>query len=503
MHIKYVSPAGWDFDRQIATPLKVSSRGLIGQDRQDFLKTASCAFIPQLPNLKFAADEYPMHLIAMGASEMWGNNRNGDGFKSAACRDRHSTFVKLAQFFRNHANKPERGHPSYGRVVASAWNPDMARIELLCALNAEKSAADRNKGLIADTEVQKLASGKDVPVSMACHVPNDVCSWCKHAAANRDEYCTASTCGAGGCKDNLARLVKVGNDLHRLHVDNPEPTWFDISSVWRPADHTAYGAKLDYLTKAAADNGVVDVQTTLRATKEASAPLSVVLYQNGVCGSLTEKLAAQLRLGYALAVVERQEQQANAPAAAYASLLAPPLPIEKFAKYNTPACSQQLAALADAKVVLSLRDFARLTNREEHLKSASAMLPCVYSVLSETEVLTRRMEKGGHDLLTQLPGAAARSLAASLVGGYSFNKAAASDREILASLRGQTAVRLERKAASEFCKLAEDATAGTMLVQDYAVYKLAALCRIAEFDSDFPLTVRSSVRQNQIAQGFN
>lgn len=252
-HVKFVSPSGWDFDSRIVTPVKWSSRGLLGADRQEFLKTASDSFADQLDHIKFAKDEVPVHLIALGASEAYGPNRNGDGFKEATCRKYHDTFVKFAKFFRNHKNKAERGDPFYGIVKASAYNEDMRRVELLCALNAEKSAADRNGGFVADTELEKIARGEDMPVSMACRVPHDTCSFCKHAAKTRDEYCTREKCAAGGCKSNLTRLVKVGGDLHHLHVDNPNPTWFDISRVFRPADRIAYGAKADYLTKAASD----------------------------------------------------------------------------------------------------------------------------------------------------------------------------------------------------------------------------------------------------------
>ena len=162
---------------------------MIGHDRYDLLKRASHQFLPLLDSVKFAADEVPVHLIALGASEAYGPNRNGDGFKEATCRDHHDTFVKFAKFFRNHKNKAERGDPFYGVVKASAYNEDMRRVELLCALNSEKSAAERNGGFVADVELEKIARGEDMPVSMACRVPHDVCSFCKHAAKNRDEYC--------------------------------------------------------------------------------------------------------------------------------------------------------------------------------------------------------------------------------------------------------------------------------------------------------------------------
>ena len=81
-HVKFVSPSGWDFDSRIVTPVKWSSRGLLGADRQEFLKTASDSFADQLDRIKFAKDEVPVHLIALGASEAYGPNRNGDGFKA-------------------------------------------------------------------------------------------------------------------------------------------------------------------------------------------------------------------------------------------------------------------------------------------------------------------------------------------------------------------------------------------------------------------------------------
>ncbi|MFS6766082.1 hypothetical protein WHL33_14365, partial [Staphylococcus aureus] len=112
--IKFVSPAGWDWDRPIAVPMKWSSRGLTGTDRQEFFKTASQAFTSQLSNIKIAKDEIPIHLIALGAYETYGLNRNGDGFSKSACEQCHPTFVKFAKWFNNHRNKPDQGHPHFG-----------------------------------------------------------------------------------------------------------------------------------------------------------------------------------------------------------------------------------------------------------------------------------------------------------------------------------------------------------------------------------------------------
>jgi hypothetical protein len=489
--IKFVSPSGWDFDQRILEPIKVSSRGLIGADRSEFLKRASHAFLPSLDNIKFAKDEVPVHLIALGASEAYGPNRNGDGFKEATCRQHHDTFVKFAKFFRNHKNKAERGDPFFGVVKASAYNEDMRRVELLCALNAEKSAVDRNGGFVADTELEKIARGEDMPVSMACRVPHDVCSFCKHAARNRDEYCTTEKCAAGGCRENLTRLVKVAGDLHHLHVDNPNPTWFDISRVFRPADRIAYGAKADYLTKAASDQGIFEFQDYIKMAEHSTAPLDVILYQSGQHGFWSEKHAAQIRLGYGLAALEKINGAGDATT--YRAVATPAFPVEKLAAFGTVQCDTQLAALADRKIILNLRDYARLSGREANVKSAASILPGIYTRMTNDESLPLRVESGACAFIEKTANGSSRMLAATLTAEHSLSQAAVMDRSFLSCIREQPAPAIIVYEKSASC---DDVAEG--LAKDYAMYKLASLWRLAAADADFPLTVKLSLRQNQV-----
>lgn len=489
--IKFVSPAGWDFEERILEPVKVSSRGLIGSDRSEFLKRASHAFFPALDNVKFAADEVPVHLIALGASEAYGPNRNGDGFKEATCRQHHDTFVKFAKFFRNHKNKAERGDPFFGVVKASAYNEDMRRVELLCALNAAKSASERNGGFVADSELEKIARGEDIPVSMACRVPHDVCSFCKHAARNRDEYCTVEKCAAGGCRDNLTRLIKVGNDLHHLHVDNPNPTWFDISRVFRPADRIAYGAKADYLTKAANDNGIFELQDYIKMAETSTAPVDVILYQSGCHGFWSEKQAAQIRLGYGLAALEKIQESGNANT--YRALMTPAFPVEKFAAFGSVQCDTQLAALADRKIILNLRDYARLAGREEHCKAAATILPGIYTRMTIDESLPLRVESGACTFIEKTANESSRMFAATVTADHSLDQAAVTDRSLLSCIRGHNA-----PAISGYEKFASCDDVAERLAKDYAMYKLASLWRLAAVDADFPLTVKLSLCQNRV-----
>ncbi len=164
--IKVIQPGAQDFSEPVAALIKISSRGLLGVDKQALIKRAGAEFAGELSRIKFAKDEIPVHMIAIGATEDYGPNRNGDGFSRECCQQYHPTFEKFARFYRDHANKnPAK---SFGIVKASAYHEPMRRIELVVALNGSKEAAERNGGLLADKEIEKLAADKDIAVSMAC-----------------------------------------------------------------------------------------------------------------------------------------------------------------------------------------------------------------------------------------------------------------------------------------------------------------------------------------------
>lgn len=243
--LKIVDNNSFDWgDKPLGSIIKVSSAGLVGSDRKEFLKTASASLLDTVDSIKVKPGEELVHVIALGTTEEYGPNRNGDGFKKKACQDYHHYFVKDAHVYRNHKNTDPK--KSYGVVKASAFNDEMNRVELIVALNSNEKAAKANHGLVADKEMEKLASDKAMAVSMACRVPFDVCSYCGNKASTRDEYCTdvanGGLCKAGGLKHNLGKLVKVAGELHHLHADNTKPYFFDISHVFVPADRIAYAS---------------------------------------------------------------------------------------------------------------------------------------------------------------------------------------------------------------------------------------------------------------------
>jgi intein/homing endonuclease len=153
MITKLVYSDSFDYD-DTSSVVRVHSRGV---DRQWQQKHASSGvFAQQLADLRPKPGHTVIHVIALGDEETWGPNRNCDGFSREDNVERHKTFVDLGHVFRNHKNSdPDL---SVGRVIGSAHNDLMSRVELLLELVNDK----------CEREVQALESGKDVPVSMGC-----------------------------------------------------------------------------------------------------------------------------------------------------------------------------------------------------------------------------------------------------------------------------------------------------------------------------------------------
>ncbi len=507
--VKVVSPSGWEWDRPVALPLNISSRGLRGHDRREFLKYASHVFLPYIDQIKVAKDEVPVHLIALGASEAYGPNRNGDAFKEAACKAYHDTFVKFAKWYRNHKNKAHQGDPFYGYIKQSAYNDSMRRVELIAMLNAEKSAAERNGGYVADQELEKLAKDEDIPVSMACRVPYDECAHCGNKARTREEYCKAAACPAGGCFDNLTRLVKVAGDTQMVYVNNDHPTWFDMSKVWRPADRIAYGTKADYLTKAAADTlekaaaaGGVFLGGGAKAAEDlgVTAPLPVLLASDLVLpGQYHAAVREQVKLAHGLALQEeRMGGYGISPEVkrAFAAPVQGAIDLSAAGEPGTAKCAEFLAALADETILLPLRDFARLTKQADHVAGAAQALTGVYGRMVADGSIDRLVAGNPFAVHGKTAGQAARSFAARHKTAFSLEKEALDWRCKLSAVRRQPVPPANSVIWTE--KQAADSPEAEELARSYALYKLAALHRIAARGGDFLLTTLASAVQNQV-----
>lgn len=208
-------------------------------------------------NVKVAKNQVPVHLIALGSYEGTGANRNLDMFLEKDCRNNHSTFVKAGRAVHwNHKNK--KNDPKYGDIYASDYNEPMKRIELLIGLDKDNS---KNADVLT-----KIEKGGQVPFSMASRQAFDLCSICKHKAPDSEHRCEH-------IPSQLGEITKEGNMVMMI---NPNPNWFEISLVHKPADRVAYS--LNSSSKEASDNDIQDrYNNNLKQAQEIYLPSSLIL----------------------------------------------------------------------------------------------------------------------------------------------------------------------------------------------------------------------------------
>lgn len=166
-------------------------------------------------------------LTALGATEFWGPNVNGDGFREVMLAHPgpdygFETFKHHAHVFKHHVNKDPL--TSYGKVLLAVYNPVYHRVELIIGVDEAK----------APDIINRMESG-DYPVwSMGCKIPYDVCSICGNKAPTRKQYCEHLRYMLNQIDPETGRLV---------YADNIHPKFFDISYVLVPADKTAMTLK--------------------------------------------------------------------------------------------------------------------------------------------------------------------------------------------------------------------------------------------------------------------
>lgn len=383
--IKVIPENSQTFDEPRCSLIKVASFGLSGADYSSLVKKAGYEFAQSVKQADLKDGDIPVRLIALGATEYYGPNRNGDGFASDVCKKYHHTFVKHAKFYRNHKNKDPNN--SYGYVKQSHFNNDMQRIELLVVLNGNKKAAERNGGLVADEEMEKLAKGEDIAVSMACKVPFDICSICKNKAKSRAEYCTGEDeggkCPGGGLKNKIASVLEDGR---QLFAENTEPLFFDISRVAKPADRIAYTVGI---TKSAVFD---DVKTKLKNGKVVSGSELAELYDvscpNHVYRCSIDDLFVQKVANCIMDLAEMESYVESCPKSYMNFSLVPEVCwLEKWASFNKISTSlpRFTKFLIDNSLMLPFEAFVGLfiskDNMEKTASSIKRYLPSIYRKL--------------------------------------------------------------------------------------------------------------------------
>ena len=212
------------------------SRGL---HKEAMEKRAAC-FDDIMDGFKRKPGHAYLHLISTGALEKYGVNSNGDAFPKEAyeCRPflggpvmkmggglkeyHDKTFMQHGKVYKNHENGLKNGKAS-GYIVKAAYNTIMDRGELLVGVDEQ----------IWRHDLEKLAEGKPVFVSMGCVVETDCCSACHNRAHKKADYCQH-------VRNDLLALTKEG---HQVCLINDKPIFHDISGVFKPADKIAFALR--------------------------------------------------------------------------------------------------------------------------------------------------------------------------------------------------------------------------------------------------------------------
>jgi len=500
---------------QPVTMVKASSQGLRGNDRRDFLikRAGDHAFADMLSNVKLLPGDIPMHCLAIGATEGYGPNRNGDGFNESTCIKQAHTFISAplkdwtktahngARYYRHHKNKePEN---SYGYCKLAAYNKDMRRVELLMIGNGTKEAADRNGGhVMPANSLAKIERGDDLGWSMACKVAHDVCGNCFHKAATRADYCTEDTCVSPhdgfrglGCRYGLTKLASNGR---QMFVENPNAAFFDFSEVTNPADRIAYGGIADYLTKAASAGQILG-----------GAELAeMYARENGYeLATGSDPVARQVQLISKLATIEHAIERSSDIAdittvRAFSPEMQPAVDLSPLGLAGTTKMASGLRALTNAGVLLTLADFLKLASRGEGEKSAhftasvARHLPGIYNrLVGDPDLPSLIRSHVFTPQATGLPPVAQRAFATKLAETRSCGLDAVQARAQRSVFREVSSPAC-LSGASEQVKLAAADEPGEYLARQYALYKVAFLSELPVEKVHDQLTARLVALQN-------
>jgi hypothetical protein len=409
-------------------------------------------------------------VIALGAYEGTGANRNGDIFKEASCKAHYKTFVKSGSkrsdgsydgraVNRHHKNKPE--DPKFGNIKAASYNDKMKRIELVIGLDNDKCAE----------EIQKLAEGKQINVSMAAKVAYDKCTWCGHNAKTDNDR----------CKHIPKELGEINKQGEMCSMDNIDPKWFEISIVGRPADRIGMSLKL------ASDNNYIKTASDYRemypgfvAPADEEQFLTISKYASEK-RSLVKKLAA-LEKHIDAVMTGGPKNSKDKYLKEHRSKIkhSDNISEDTIDELRNFEPSKLLRALADNGIVFSPEDFVKYLFGSSKFKGSSSdmfskikdHLPLMFSDAEDDGddgddvVNEEKYEPSSSDVIPK----ELSSLVKKLFDGHSMFDSPAHGR----IMRITIVKRIPKERAHEDKEISKEAAIKT-LAKQYAAYKLAAL----------------------------
>ena len=256
----------------------------------DFVKSASYDnFEPEVADYiknKLVRKEGKSYLLinAMGSSDYFSSNLNGDWFDEESLKMSHKTFEIYGHQFRHHVNKDPK--IAEGKVLFSHFNTKMHRVELVTEVDSKK---------VGDI-LGRLERGEMVATSMAAKVPYDICSICGHKSKAVSEYCFHLKMYKNQIHTPANPVPGAKRYGQKVYAINPDPKFFDISFVRIPADATSSVlTKIAeaFIGKVAASEKVADI------VKEVAVPLNGELITS-MHGHIPRKVMKKLASVYTM-----------------------------------------------------------------------------------------------------------------------------------------------------------------------------------------------------------
>jgi hypothetical protein len=328
----------------------------------------------------------------------------------------------------------------------------MRRVELIVGIDEDKDP----------DSIQKLASGQDLPVSMSCTVPYDICTICGNEASKPSKYCTH-------IKEAVTQFTDDGRQIGMI---NTEPTFFDISKVHKNADRIAFS-----LRKVAGVGPDIVLSAELAEHLGISEP--AFLTKNS-------KMQTSLSLLKKLAKMEKEIEGEIKGDDNLQNIAASMQDLPEICTVQENQLKGVLAELSDARVSLPIEDFFKLvmgdrySEIEQDIPSACTALPGVFSAaLDNPEEFLSGVENY-QPVDSPVPNVIRRVI--ENLGRTSSLSAG--------PLGGKIQITVLRKNASTKSK-APVTDAGRYLANEYAKYKFAFVERVKD-----PFITKMALLQN-------
>lgn len=331
-----------------------------------------------------------------------------------------------------------------------------------------------------------------------CRVAHDICSGCGNKARSRAEYCGPEHCKYGGCRDNLA---KTFDDGHTLYVDNPDPAFFDISKVFRPADRIAYTLGMakqasDYnslLKEASEHYGIARSSSYLAEQLNITAPIWL-----DADGPWTDpKVVRQLKVASAL-IDHENKIAGSAPSQqdrAFLSVVQPLASDIPDVRHGPTKLAHVITALATSKCMLPLASFLAMLTGEGSTKLAAvtetvaSRLPGVFNRLASDPRLEEDLRTNPYIPTGAIPSRVQHWVLKN-ASAWSLDRSRVLERLQLSILR-QPCLQATRKQLTKLATV--DNT--EKLAKQYALYQLGFLSAHAD-SPDAAFMQEMAVRAN-------